>query len=80
MNRSWFPHRPFPAYFLVGDDNPAHGGSQRLRAYFERCGLDVKWDLVPGANHSQEDDALTPQKADEILRWLEQHRGADAVS
>jgi poly(3-hydroxybutyrate) depolymerase len=64
------PDRPFPAYFLVGDANPAHGGAKRLRAYFEDCGLDVRWDLLPGANHAEEDAALTPAKADEILSWL----------
>jgi poly(3-hydroxybutyrate) depolymerase len=74
------PDRAFPMYFLVGDENPAHGGSVRLRSYAERCGLDVRWDLLPGANHSQEDAVLTPEKADGILRWLERHRGADAVS
>lgn len=72
------PDRPFPAYFLVGDENPAHRGSVRLREYFERCKLDVKWDLVPGANHPLEDAALTPTKATEILRWLEEHRGRNA--
>ncbi len=65
--------RPFPAYFLVGDRNPAHGGAQRLRAYFETCDQDVRWDLVPGANHAREDAALTAEKADEILEWLAQH-------
>jgi poly(3-hydroxybutyrate) depolymerase len=64
------PDRPLPAYFLVGDGNPAHGGMKRLRAYFERCGQDVQWDLLPGANHDREDAALTPQKADQILTWL----------
>jgi poly(3-hydroxybutyrate) depolymerase len=72
------PARPFPAYFLVGDENPAHRGSVRLREYFERCKLDVKWDLLPGANHPLEDAALTPAKATEILQWLEEHRGRNA--
>jgi poly(3-hydroxybutyrate) depolymerase len=74
------PARPLPAYFLVGDRNPAHGGSRRLREYFERCNQDVKWDLLPGADHPKEDEALTPEKADEILRWLESHRGQNSVS
>ena len=74
------PTRRLPAYFLVGDRNPAHGSSRRLREYFERCDQDVRWDLIPGANHVEEDEALTPEKAAEILRWLESHRGSDAVS
>jgi poly(3-hydroxybutyrate) depolymerase len=68
------PTRKVPAYFLVGDENPTHGATRRLREYFERCDQDVRWDLIPGANHRQEDAALTPEKADEILRWLESHR------
>lgn len=64
------PDRPFPGYFLVGDANPAHGGMKRLRAYFERCEQDVRWDLLPDANHDREDAALTPEKADQILSWL----------
>jgi poly(3-hydroxybutyrate) depolymerase len=64
------PDRAFPAYFLVGDRNPAHDAARRLRDYFVTCKQEVKWDLVPGANHEQEDAALTPRKAAEILRWL----------
>jgi poly(3-hydroxybutyrate) depolymerase len=71
--------RAFPAYFLVGDRNPGHGGAKRLRAYFERCGQEVRWDLLPGANHAKEDRALTPNKTDEILRWLEARRRDDNV-
>jgi poly(3-hydroxybutyrate) depolymerase len=74
------PSRRLPAYFLVGDENPTHRATQRLREYFERCGEDVRWDLIPGANHLEEDEALTPEKADEILRWLESHRSGNAVS
>jgi poly(3-hydroxybutyrate) depolymerase len=74
------PSRAFPAYFLVGDKNPAHGGAKRLRAYFESCGQDVRWDLLPGANHPKEDAALTTEKASEILRWLESRRRRENVS
>jgi poly(3-hydroxybutyrate) depolymerase len=68
------PDAPLPAYFLVGDRNPGHGAARRLRAYLEGCGEEVGWDLLAGANHAQEDAALTPSKADEILRWLSRHR------
>jgi poly(3-hydroxybutyrate) depolymerase len=64
--------RAFPAYFLVGDKNPAHGAARELRAYLEGCGQEVRWDLVRGANHAEEDAALTGDKADEILVWLGQ--------
>jgi poly(3-hydroxybutyrate) depolymerase len=74
------PDRRLPTYFLVGDKNPMHDATRRLREYLERCDQDVRWDLVPGANHPKEDEALTPEKVDEILEWLESHRGANAVS
>jgi poly(3-hydroxybutyrate) depolymerase len=74
------PDRRFPAYFLVGDKNPAHGGAKRLRSYFDSCHQEVVWDLQPGANHPKEDEALTQEKADRILRWLDERRGTDMVS
>jgi poly(3-hydroxybutyrate) depolymerase len=63
-----------PAYFLVGDRNPAFPAAKRLRAYLETCDQEVRWDLVEGADHSDEDDALDAGKARKILGWLEQHR------
>lgn len=72
--------RPLPAYFLVGDKNPGHGAVKRLRAYFEQCEQEVQWDLLPGANHAREDDALTVDKAREILRWLAGRRRVEAWS
>jgi poly(3-hydroxybutyrate) depolymerase len=67
------PDRELPTYFLVGDENPAHGAAKRLRAYLEACDQELEWDLVPGANHAKEDAALTADKADEILDWLDRH-------
>jgi len=68
------PDRAFPAYFLVGDRNPFHRSARRLRAYLDSCDQDVLWDLQRGANHEKEDAALTREKADAILRWLETRR------
>ena len=59
-----------PAYFLVGDKNPLHGHTKGLRAYFEGCHADVKWDLVKGADHAHEEAALTAKKGGAILDWL----------
>ena len=69
------PARGLPAYFLVGDKNPLHGHGRELRAYFDACKADVMWDLVEGAAHDGEEDALTrsPHKADAILDWLGAH-------
>jgi poly(3-hydroxybutyrate) depolymerase len=72
--------RAFPAYFLVGDKNPAHGAAKRLRDYYKTCDQELVWDLVPGANHAKEDAALTAEKADEILRWLARHPHAPGTS
>ena len=74
------PDQPLPAYFLVGDENPGHGGAKRLRAYFDACGQEVVWDLLPGANHAKEDAALTEAKARHILDWLAGHRRSAGVA
>lgn len=74
------PAQPFPAYFLVGDRNPGHGAAKRLRAYFESCDQEVRWDLLAGADHRKEDAALTAKKADQILGWLAHKRRSEAVA
>jgi poly(3-hydroxybutyrate) depolymerase len=63
-----------PAYFLVGDRNPSFPAAVRLRAYLETCGQEVRWDLVEGARHDGEVDALDASKARKILGWLDEHR------
>jgi poly(3-hydroxybutyrate) depolymerase len=74
------PSRDLPAYFLVGDRNAAHAAAKRLRAYLERCGEDVQWDLIGGADHAEEDAALDRGKASKILDWLEERPRDDEVS
>jgi poly(3-hydroxybutyrate) depolymerase len=64
------PAQATPAYFLVGDKNPAHRLARDLRAYFEACQQEVMWDLVHGADHASEEAALTSKKAATILDWL----------
>lgn len=79
-SRDACPARALPAYFLVGDRNPAHPAARRLRAYWEACGQDHVWDLLPGANHAAEEAALDHDKAAEILRWLDRRARAPQVS
>jgi poly(3-hydroxybutyrate) depolymerase len=74
------PTRELPAYFLVGDRNPAHPAAKRLRGYFERCRQELRWDLIEDANHAQEDAALDRRKATAILDWLEDRSRARQVS
>src|SRR4051794_8011198 len=52
-----------PAYFLVGDKNPLHYLAKGLRSYFDTCKQEVVWDLVKGADHAREQQALTGKKA-----------------
>ena len=74
------PAQQMPAYFLVGDQNPAHPAAQRLRAYYLRCAQELTWDLLPGANHAREDKALDREKASRIIDWLEDHARQRNVS
>ncbi len=79
INRDECP-RSLPAYFLVGDANPAHPAAKRLRDYYQGCEAEHVWDLMPGANHKMEDDALDTSKANRILDWLEAHKRQPNIS
>ncbi|CAN5802333.1 hypothetical protein BH11MYX3_BH11MYX3_03040 [soil metagenome] len=70
------PVGQLPAYFLVGDENPAHGATKRLRTYLDRCKQELAWELLPGAGHHDEAQALDRAKADQIISWLESHAHA----
>ncbi len=70
------PAHGLPAYFLVGDKNPLHRHARELRESLDACKADVTWDLIKGAEHDGEADALTRKKADAILDWLAAHARA----
>ncbi len=61
-----------PVYFLVGDKNPLHYLSVRLRDHDAACGADLTWDLVRGADHGGEWAAL-PSHGAAIMNWLLAH-------
>ncbi len=65
------PPHAMPAYFLVGDENPAHPAAIRLREHLEKCAAPIEWDLVRGADHAAEKRALNREKASDILEWLD---------
>jgi poly(3-hydroxybutyrate) depolymerase len=56
-------------YFLAGSKNPLHGLTVRLRDYFTACKNDVTWDLVRGADHEGEWNALG-EHGPRIVAWL----------
>ena len=74
------PPGALPAYFLVGDENPAHPAARRLRDYWTRCRQDHTWDLVEGGNHAAEKRALDVVKASAILEWLDRRARPPLVS
>ncbi len=74
------PPRALPAYFLVGDRNPAHPATQRLRSYLEQCRQEVTWDLIDGGDHAREEAALDDRKAAQILDWLRARARTPKVS
>lgn len=74
------PGSALPAYFLVGDGNPAHGAAVRLKTYLEKCGQELSWDLLPGAGHGAEAKALDHEKAHAILAWLERRGTSGTVA
>lgn len=59
-----------PVYFLVGDKNQYHQSTVWFRDHLRDCRARVKWDLLKGGYHPDEDKALDPAKAGEILEWL----------
>jgi poly(3-hydroxybutyrate) depolymerase len=72
--------RELPAYFLVGNENPAHSAAVRLRDYWKECGQELEWDLLHGADHPKEEAALDSNKAMSILEWLERRSRPPLVS
>jgi poly(3-hydroxybutyrate) depolymerase len=71
------PSHATPAYFLVGDGNPAHGAAIALRDHLEKCDATVEWDLLRNAGHADEKRALDREKAAHILEWLDTHAASD---
>jgi poly(3-hydroxybutyrate) depolymerase len=56
-------------YFLGGDANPLHDLAEELHDFYARCGHEVAWTVVHGADHGGERRALLSRR-DAILDWL----------
>lgn len=70
---------PLPALFLVGDRNPLHYLVQAQRESLARCGHEISWHLLPGADHAGERLALSsPAQLQAVLDWLEAHPRRDS--
>lgn len=69
-------------YFLGGDANPLHYLTDELHDFYVRCGHDVTWTVLHGADHAGERRALVEHR-EAILDWLEAKRrvprGADPL-
>lgn len=59
-----------PTYFLVGELNQYHSTQKLVRNFLEGCRAKVRWDLLKKGDHDDEERALTPKKAGQILDWL----------
>lgn len=61
------------AFFLAGDQNPLHAHVIELRKHHERCGNDVSFLLLRGADHNEEWMALG-RRGGAIADWLSTKR------
>ncbi len=59
-----------PVYFFVGDKNQYHSTAVLIRDFLIDCRARVKWDLLKGGDHGDENKALDPVKAGQILDWF----------
>lgn len=68
-----------PTYFLVGDKNPLHNLTVELRDHYRTCGNELTWNVLPGADHDKEWQALA-KTGPAIVDWLVAHpRAASAT-
>ncbi|MBS2020528.1 MAG: hypothetical protein JST00_47170 [Deltaproteobacteria bacterium] len=65
--------------FLVGDRNPLHKNGLALRDHYARCGNELTFHLLPGAEHESEWKALA-EKGGAILDTLATARMSRAAS
>ncbi len=62
-------HDQRPVFFVVGDRNPLHHLATSLERHYRACGHEVRWTLLPRADHAGEWRGLDAHGAD-IATWL----------
>jgi predicted esterase len=58
-----------PVFFVVGDGNPLHHLARSLRDHYAACGHEVRWSLLPRADHAGEWRGLDAH-GQAIATWL----------
>lgn len=68
-----------PVYFFSGDQDPVGGmgkGVKKVVEMFRQAGCrDVTLRLYPGGRHEMFHELNAPEVLDDLLSWLEEHRG-----
>lgn len=68
-----------PVYFFSGDQDPVGGmgkGVKKVVEMFRQAGCrDVTLRLYPGGRHEMFHELNAPEVLDDLLAWLEEHRG-----
>ncbi len=59
-----------PLYILIGDQDFLLSQTQQARTFFEQCGNEVVFDLLPGVDHQGGGQSLATGKGSEILQWF----------
>jgi poly(3-hydroxybutyrate) depolymerase len=59
-----------PLYILIGDQDFLLNLATLARDFYQGCGNEVNFDLMPGVDHQGGGESLTTGKGDAILNWF----------